>query len=221
MERVENTVATLPDLTQMESQTYVNEVDVRKITVGQKVSISLDADPSKKLAGTVTHIANVGEQKPNQDSKVFEVKIEVAKADTTLRPGMTTANEIETAAIPNVLSIPLEAVVTEGGYQYAYKKEGNRVVKQMIETGAMNDNEIIVKRGLSKDRLVLLTPPADKAGIKTEAIDGLKPVTVPAPGADSAKSIQIPAAKPTVTPASGAKVMTPAVTPPAPAQKKG
>src|SRR4051812_4049978 len=162
----ENTVATLPDLTQMESQTYINEVDVRKIIVGQKVSISLDADPSKKLAGTVTHIANVGEQKPNQDSKVFEVKIEIAKADTTLRPGMTTANEIETASIPNVLSIPLEAVVTEGGYQYAYKKDGSRVVKQMIETGAMNDNEIIVKRGLSKDGLVLLTPPADKSGIK-------------------------------------------------------
>ena len=43
------TVATLPDLTQMESQTYVNEVDVRKLSVGQKVSISLDADPTKKL----------------------------------------------------------------------------------------------------------------------------------------------------------------------------
>jgi hypothetical protein len=119
-----------------------------------------------------------------------------------------------------VLSIPLEAVVTEGGYQYAYKKDGSRVVKQMIETGAMNDNEIIVKRGLSKDGLVFLTPPADKAGIKTEVIDGLKPITAPTPGADSAKSIQIPAGKPTVTPAAGAKVMTPTVTPPAPAAKQ-
>src|SRR3954469_20017951 len=49
------TVATLPDLTQMESQTYVNEVDVRKIAVGQKVQIALDADNTKKLEGTVTH----------------------------------------------------------------------------------------------------------------------------------------------------------------------
>ena len=106
------TVATLPDLTQMESQTYVNEVDVRKLAVGQKVQISLDADPTKKLAGTVTAIANVGEQRPNQDSKVFEVKIEIAKADTTLRPGMTTSNAIEIASMPNVLSIPLEAVTT-------------------------------------------------------------------------------------------------------------
>jgi hypothetical protein len=192
----ENTVATLPDLTQMESQTYINEVDVRKIAVGQKVQITLDADPTKKLDGTVTHIANVGEQKPNQDSKVFEVKIEIAKADTTLRPGMTTANAIETASIPNVLSIPLEAVVNEGGYQYAYKKDGNHIVKQMIETGAMNDNDIIVKRGLSKDRLVLLTPPTDKTGIKTETIPGLMPITAPVAGNDSAKKVQMPATKP-------------------------
>ncbi len=120
------TVATLPDLTQMESQTYVNEVDVRKLTVGQPVAISLDADPTKKLTGKVTSIANVGEQRPNQDSKVFEVKIEVAKADTTLRPGMTTANAIEVASIPNVLSIPLEAVTSEGGYSYAFKKRRPR-----------------------------------------------------------------------------------------------
>jgi RND family efflux transporter MFP subunit len=208
----ENTVATLPDLTQMESQTYINEVDVRKIAVGQKVQISLDADPSKKLEGTVTQIANVGEQKPNQDSKVFEVKIEVARADTTLRPGMTTANAIETASIPNVLSIPLEAVVTEGGFQYAYKKEGNRVVKQMIETGAMNDNEIIVKNGLTKDDRVLLTPPADKAGIKTVTIPGLKPITPAAASGDTAKGVTLPA-KPT-----GSDV---APVPAAPAAKKG
>src|SRR6476469_9032614 len=129
----ENSVATLPDLTQMESQTYINEVDVRKIAVGQKVAISLDSDPSKKLHGTVTQIANVGEQKPNQDSKVFEVKIEVSKADTTLRPGMTTSNGIEVASVPNVLSIPLEAVSSDNGFSWVYKKDGRGVVKQMVE----------------------------------------------------------------------------------------
>src|SRR5512142_1651343 len=139
----ENTVATLPDLTQMESQTYVNEVDVRKLAVGLPVQIALDADPSKKLPGKVTEIANVGEQRPNQDSKVFEVKIEVAKADTTLRPGMTTSNQIEVTSIPNVLSGPLEAVTAEGGYSYVYKKSGRGVVRQMVATGPMNDNEII------------------------------------------------------------------------------
>jgi RND family efflux transporter MFP subunit len=209
------TVATLPDLTQMESQTYINEVDVRKISVGQKVKITLDADPTKRLDGTVTQIANVGEQKPNQDSKVFEVKIEIATADTTLRPGMTTANEILTASVPNVLSIPLEAVVSDAGYQYAFKKSGNHVVKQMIETGTMNDNEIIVRRGLAKDDLVLLTPPADQAGIGTERIAGLAPVTNPAASGDVAKSVTIPAGKPAPV------TSTPAPAPASSAKPKG
>ena len=199
------TVATLPDLTQMESDTYVNEVDVRKISVGQKVQISLDADATKKLEGTVTHVANVGEQKPNQDSKVFEVKIEIAKADTTLRPGMTTANAIETASIPNVLSIPLEALVTEGGYAYVYKKDGRSVVKQMIETGTMNDNEIIVRRGLDKDDRVLLSVPSDKTGIKTNTIPGLKPMTAPTTGSDTAKGVTLPATKRSPAPPTSAK----------------
>ena len=189
-------VATLPDLSQMESDTYINEVDVRKISVGQKVQITLDADATKKLQGMVTQIANVGEQRPNQDSKVFEVKIQVTKPDTTLRPGMTTANAIETASIPGVMSIPLEAVVNEAGFSYVYKKDGSHVVKQMVETGVANDNEIIVKRGLTKDDHVLLTVPTDKTDIKTEVIDGLKPVVAPNPSADTAKSVTLPAGKP-------------------------
>jgi RND family efflux transporter MFP subunit len=187
------TVATLPDLSLMESQTYVNEVDVRKIAVGQKVQVGLDADPTKKLDGTVTHIANVGEQRPNQDSKVFEVKIEIAQADTTLRPGMTTSNAIVTASLPNVLSVPLEAAVSDSGFSYVFKKDGGRTIRQMVETGTMNDNEIVVKRGLAKDDEVLLTPPPDRARIRTETIKGLGPMRAPQPGPDSARSIKLPA----------------------------
>lgn len=158
-------VATLPDLTQMESFTYVNEVDVRKVAVGQKVQISLDADPTKKLTGTVTAVANVGEQRPNQDSKVFEVKITIAEADTTLRPGMTTSNAITTATIAGVTSVPLEAVTGDSVASYVYKVDGRRVVKQQVETGAMNDNEIVVRRGLAKGDQVLLTVPTNASAL--------------------------------------------------------
>ncbi|MFN8886788.1 MAG: HlyD family secretion protein, partial [Cyclobacteriaceae bacterium] len=56
----EPTVATLPDLTKMQSKTFVNEVDVRKVKPGQKVLIGLDSDPDKKFNGVVTKVANVG-----------------------------------------------------------------------------------------------------------------------------------------------------------------
>jgi RND family efflux transporter MFP subunit len=167
------TVATLPDLTEMESITYVNEVDVRKIAVGQTVALTLDADPSKKLAGKVVSVANVGEQRPNADAKVFEVKITVLQADTTLRPGMTTGNGVETAVVKNAIYIPLEAVFNEEGMTFVYKRASGRIVRQEVETGAMNDNEIVVARGLEKDDRVLLSPPPNAASLDAERLPGV------------------------------------------------
>jgi RND family efflux transporter MFP subunit len=166
------TVATLPDLTQMESITYVNEIDVRKVVVGNPVAITLDADPSKHLTGKVASVANVGEQRPNADAKVFEVKVLVDQADTTLRPGMTTATAIETYSIPEALSVPLEAVMSEGDTPFVFKRNGSRVIRQEVETGAMNDDEVVIRRGLEANDEVLLTPPPDKADIETVRLPG-------------------------------------------------
>jgi RND family efflux transporter MFP subunit len=155
----EPTVATLPDLSVMESQTYVNEIDVRKIQVNQAVRISLDSDPSKVLMGRVTEVANVGEQRKNSDSKVFEVKIVLVQGDTTLRPGMTTMNRIESRGIPNVLYVPASAVTSDSGKTVVYKQDGSSVVKQVVEVGAMNDNQVVIVRGLNEGDKVLVRPP--------------------------------------------------------------
>lgn len=180
----EPAVATLPDMSIMESQTYVNEIDVRKLAVGQPVTISLDADPGKRLTGKVTAVAGVGEQRPNSDAKVFEVKISVERPDTTLRPGMTTGNTIETKAIPNVMHIPLEAVMNENGVPYVFKKGRVRVTKQEVETGAMNDDEVVITRGLEEGDRVLLSPPADKDKLGLDRLPGSK-AGAPAPSGDT------------------------------------
>src|SRR5436309_7314174 len=153
-------VAQLPDLTHMESVTYVNEIDVRKVAVGQPVAITLDADPTKRLTGKVTNVANVGEQRPNADAKVFEVKLQVEQSDSTLRPGMTTGNSIETLKVADALFVPLEALGSESGVSFVYKLAG-RVVKQEVGTGAMNDDEVIIVRGLEVGDRVLLSPPTN------------------------------------------------------------
>jgi RND family efflux transporter MFP subunit len=179
----EPAVATLPDLTQMESITYVNEIDVRKIAVGQPVEMTLDSDPSKRLKGKVTSVANMGEQRPNQDAKVFEVRVVVEGADTTLRPGMTTGNTIETLNVKDVLFVPLEAVSSEGGVPFVFKQDGGRVVKQEVATGAMNDNEVIIVQGLGEEDRVLLSPPEGKEQLALVRLPGS---TAPKSGGDTA-----------------------------------
>jgi HlyD family secretion protein len=168
----EPTVATLPDLTKMMSKTYVNEVDVRKVIVGQLAEIGLDAYPEKKLTGKVMRVANVGEQRPNSDSKVFEVAIEIEGTDSTLRPSMTTSNKIIAKIINNVLFVPLECLHNQADtITYVFKREGIKTSKQEVVVGESNGSSVIVVSGLSAEDKIYLSRPS---GMDDENISLLK-----------------------------------------------
>jgi multidrug efflux pump subunit AcrA (membrane-fusion protein) len=156
-------VATLPDLSVMESVTFVNEVDIQKIKVDQLVTVTLDADPTKLLSGRVTSVANMGEQRPNSDSKVFEVNIEISESDSTLLPSLTTANMITIAKLDSVLYIPLESIYTSDSLSIVYKKNGMDIVRQEIIPGLVNDNYAVVKKGLVMEDKIYLSLPDDAA----------------------------------------------------------
>jgi len=143
------TVATLPDLTKMLSKTYVNEVDIRKVRVGQPVEIGFDAFPDKKLSGKIIKVANVGQKQPNSDAKVFEVEIEVFGTDPVLKPGMTTSNKIITKALDNALAIPLECLHSQyDSITYVFKKDGGSTVKQEVMLGDANAEYVNILAGL-------------------------------------------------------------------------
>lgn len=158
-------VATLPDLTTMMSKTYVNEVDVRKVKPGQRVEIGLDAYPDKQLTGKVINVANVGEQRPNSDAKVFQVDVEIFGTDPSLRPAMTTSNKIITLVLDSVLFVPLECLHSVAdSITYVYKREGMNTVKQEIMLGETNINEAVILAGLSEADRVYLSLPSSTGG---------------------------------------------------------
>jgi hypothetical protein len=150
------TVATLPDMSTMVSKTYVNEIDISKIKVGQVVRAGVDAFPEKQYTGVVTEVANIGEQLPNTDAKVFEVVIKLNESDPILRPSMTTSNRIITETFDSVLFIPLEAVHSNDSLTYVHLKNNTRQVVVLDES---NENEIIVEAGLDEGDKVLLSVP--------------------------------------------------------------
>lgn len=150
------TVATLPDLSVMNSKTYVNEIDISKVKKGQPVRITVDAFPEKKFTGEVVEVANIGEQLPNTDAKVFEVVIRVNEYDPILRPSMTTGNQIVTNVYDSVLYIPLEALHANDSVSYVYTRKGKR---QVVVTGEMNENHIIIEKGLKPGEELYLSIP--------------------------------------------------------------
>jgi HlyD family secretion protein len=167
----DNVVAELPDLSEMISKTYVNEIDISKVKSGQKVQIGIDAFPEKKFTGTVTEVANIGEQLQSTNAKVFEVKILVNEFDSILRPAMTTKNTIVTAIVDSVLYVPIEGIFNDDSTTFVYKKNGSGVVKQQVVTGQSNDNEIIIREGLTNEDEVYLVPPEEADKMKLEALD--------------------------------------------------
>lgn len=157
----EPTVARLPDLSHMMSKTYVNEVDVRKVKPGQHVEVGLDAYPDKRLTGRVIRVANVGEQRPNSDAKVFEVAVEISGTDMSLRPSMTTSNKIVTYVIDSVLSIPLECLHSQhDSITYVFVRDGLNTLKKEVMVGQTNANEAVVLGGLSEREQVYLSIPS-------------------------------------------------------------
>lgn len=150
------TVATLPDLSSMLSRTYVNEIDVSKVRAGQQVRVGVDAFPERQYTGRIMQVANVGEQMPNTDAKVFEVLIRINEYDPILRPAMTTSNIIVTQTYEDVFYIPLEAINLSDSIPYVYKKDGT---KQIVVLGGANDNHVIVEHGLAENDRVYLTIP--------------------------------------------------------------
>ncbi|NJX16404.1 efflux RND transporter periplasmic adaptor subunit [Tamlana crocina] len=154
-------IASLPDLTKMESKTYSNEVDIRKIKKGLTAKVGFDAFPDIELDGVVTEVANVGETKAGSDIKLFQVLIKLNGTSKNIRPGMTTSNRILTKQEENVLMIPLEAIFSKDSISYAYVKSGLSIEKKQLELGLSNNEVIIVNKGLKEGDVVYLNQPED------------------------------------------------------------
>ena len=155
------TVATLPDLSKMVTKTYVNEIDISHLKKGLTVGISIDAFPDKSYTGEVVEVANVGEQLPNTDSKVFEVTIEINEQDTLLRPAMTTNNNILIEELKEVLFIPQESVFVNDSISYVVLKTGLGLKRQRVNLGKTNSNFVVIAKGLKEGEEFLMVKPED------------------------------------------------------------
>jgi hypothetical protein len=89
-----NPLITLPDLSRLKVITTINEVDIQKVSLGQKVKVRLDAYPQMEFDGTVIKLSKVCRRKErNSTIKVFDVEVLIDQAHRALKPGMTASCE--------------------------------------------------------------------------------------------------------------------------------
>ncbi len=96
------------DLTRMQIEAMVSEADVGGIQVGQDVSFTVEAFPTRTFSGTVSQVRN--EAITTQNVVTYATIIDVTNDDLKLKPGMTANVTITIAKKADVIRVPNAAL---------------------------------------------------------------------------------------------------------------
>lgn len=131
----------ISNLQKMEVQVQINENDIPKVKLGDKVDIDVDAYGTKVFKGSVVEIANsaanISSQAVTNTDQVtnFTVKISIdpssysdlIKSDNKypFRPGMSASVDIYTNEVANVIAVPIQSVTVR-------EKDNNKKDKEKL-----------------------------------------------------------------------------------------
>ncbi len=117
-----STLMTLADMSVITAEVKVDETDIVNLKLGQPADVTVDAFPGKVYKG---HVTEVGDQAllrttgvatsqsttGTEEAKDFKVVVTLDQSPPELRPGLSVNAKITTAHKPNVLAIPIQALV--------------------------------------------------------------------------------------------------------------
>ena len=143
-------VMVLSDLTRLFILASVDESDIGKVELGQKVIITADAFPGRRFSGKIERIATKGVNVSNVVT--FEVKIEVQGRDKLLlKPEMTANVEIIVVEKEGVLMVPSEAVLQEKGEHFVRVKKDDGILEERPVQAGISDGVVIeITSGLNQ-----------------------------------------------------------------------
>ena len=142
-----DTLCIVYDLSYLEMNINVDELQISSITVGQKVQITADAVPDKTYVGTVTRVSMKGAS--NSGTTTYPVTIRIDDTDG-LRPGMNANAEIVVAEAKNALVVP-NAAVMRGSYVLVTKDSPSAANADTTMEAPEGFVYVPVKTGVSDD----------------------------------------------------------------------
>lgn len=126
----------------------LDETDLARVKVGQKVTVTLDAFADQEFESVVKSISFM--PKETTTGTTYEVTIQFPPdALSSLRLGLNgTASVVvnEKSAVP---TLPSEAVAIEAEGYLVYQKDGNKYLQQTVVPGVENDGYLELLEGVS------------------------------------------------------------------------
>jgi RND family efflux transporter MFP subunit len=139
----------------------VDEEDVPRIRLGQRVLIRNDAFPEKVFEGLVTDVTPRGDPV----ARAYRVRIGLV-GEPPLQIGMTAETNIVIEQRENALLVPVSAVVGDA----VWLVEGDRAVRRPIRIGVRSAERMEVLAGLAAtDRFIVTPPPNLEEGERVAA----------------------------------------------------
>lgn len=135
--------------------TYVPEIYVSQIKVGNKAKVTLNSYGStQEFDATVTYIDPAAS--PRDGVASYKVQLVFDQNDERIKSGMTGDVEIMTDIINPAFRVPLLAVTDQGGASYVKVKNGDAIELRKVQTGDRTPTEIEILSGLLVgDQLIL------------------------------------------------------------------
>ena len=166
------TIASVTAQDNLTVQISIDELDIRNISVGQAVTVTLDALRGEVFSGTVTVIS--GSAVNGGGNSKFTVDITVPKAENML-PGMTAHVKIVLDTADAAVSIPVAALIdigTETVVYTGYDEETESFVNPVAVTAGISDGEYVqILSGLTAGQTVYY-PYYDTVVISNKAESG-------------------------------------------------
>lgn len=158
---VQQPLVLVADLTQMNVESRLNEVDAGKVKLGGKVTISSKLLGNTPAQGTITEISPQAVTTPSvqgNSSPTVGVKIHLEQVPAGLKPGFTVNLQMIVATKEGVLAVPQEALFQEGKENFVYLIQGGRLLKTEVTIGIGSDTHQEISSGLKSGDLIVQNP---------------------------------------------------------------
>jgi HlyD family secretion protein len=154
-------IISIPDTSKMKIDLKVHETWIGRIEPDQPARIVISAFPDRTFTGKVLRKAPLADPENfwNPDLKVYSTEVLIDGTYPFIKSGMSARVEIIIDHLKDVLTVPIQSVVTDAGNKYCYVLGSNVPQKRRVELGAFNADFVEVKSGLAEGDKVLLNPP--------------------------------------------------------------
>jgi membrane fusion protein (multidrug efflux system) len=144
-------LAVIEDIATMKVDLRMPERYLGSIKVGQIAQLSFDSLPGKTFKATISAI----DAQIDANGRSLLARGKLANPDGALRSGMFARARVVVRANAEALTVPEEAVISQGADTFVWKVDANKAVRTKIEIGLRRDARAEVLSGLAFDDLVV------------------------------------------------------------------